>query len=77
MCAYERHPEAIQAWKRETYPSIVAAANREGDESYFWDEPGFRAEAVQGTTWGSKEESPVAEVPGKRQTIPAASAVNL
>jgi len=31
---------------------------------------------VQGTTWGVKGETPVVEVPGKRQTISAASAVN-
>ena len=28
--AYERDPEAIEAWKRETYPSIAAAAKRSG-----------------------------------------------
>jgi transposase len=74
--AYERDPEAIEAWKRETYPSIAAAAKRSGAEIYFWDESGFRADAVQGTTWGVKGETPVVEVPGKRQTISAASAVN-
>ena len=46
MRAYERDPEAIEAWKRN---------------------------AVQGTTWGVKGETPVVEVPGKRQTISAAS----
>jgi len=76
MRAYERDPEAIEAWKRETYPSITAAAKRESAEIYFWDESGFRADAVQGTTWGVKGETPVVEVPGKRQTISAASAVN-
>ena len=74
--AYERDPEAIEAWKRETYPSIAAAAKRSGAEIYFWDESGFRADAVQGTTWGVKGETPVVEVPGKRQSISAASAVN-
>ena len=76
MRAYERDPEAIEAWKRETYPSITAAAKRESAEIYFWDESGFRADAVQGTTWGVKGETPVVEVPGKRQTISATSAVN-
>jgi transposase len=74
--AYERDPEAIEAWKRETYPSIAAAAKRNDAEIYFWDESGFRADAVQGTTWGVKGETPVIEVPGKRQSISAASAVN-
>lgn len=74
--AYERDPEAIEAWKRETYPSIATAAKRNDAEIYFWDESGFRADAVQGTTWGVKGETPVIEVPGKRQSISAASAVN-
>jgi transposase len=74
--AYERDPEAIEAWKRKTYPRIAAAAKRSGAEIYFWDESGFRADAVQGTTWGVKGETPIVEVPGKRQSISAASAVN-
>jgi transposase len=74
--AYERDPEAIEAWKRDTYPSIAAAAKRKRAEIYFWDESGFRADAVQGRTWGVKGQTPVVEVPGKRQSISAASAVN-
>jgi transposase len=74
--AYERDPEAIEAWKRDTYPSIAAKAKREGAEIYFWDESGFRADAVQGRTWGVKGQTPVVAVPGKRQSISAASAVN-
>ena len=74
--AYERDPEAIEAWRRETYPGIAAAAKRKGAEIYFWDESGFRADAVQGMTWGVKGQTPVVEVPGKRQSISAASAVN-
>jgi len=76
MRAYERDPEAIDAWKRDTYPSIVAAAKQSGAEIYFWDESGFRADAVQGMTWGARGETPVVAVPGKRQAISAASAVN-
>jgi len=76
MRAYERDPEAIDAWKRDTYPSIVAAAKQSGAEIYFWDESGFRADAVQGMTWGARGETPVVAVPGKRQSISAASAVN-
>jgi transposase len=52
MRAYERDPAAIDAWKRDTYPSIAARAKRLGAEIYFWDESGFRADAVQGRTWG-------------------------
>ena len=43
---------------------------------YFWDESGFRADAVHGKTWGVKGQTPVIERPGQRQSISAASAVN-
>ena len=74
--AYERDPQAIDAWKRDTYPSIAVDAKRVGAEIYFWDESGFRADALQGRTWGVKGQTPVVEMPGKRQSISAASAVN-
>ena len=74
--AYERDPEAIEAWKRETYPRIAARAKRRRAEIYFWDESGFRADVVQGTTWGVKGLTPVVRVPGTRQSVSAASAVN-
>src|SRR6266699_3556946 len=76
MRAYERDPAAIKAWKRDTYPSIAARARRLGAEIYFWDESGFRADVVQGTTWGVRGQTPVIRVPGTRQSVSAASAVN-
>ena len=76
MRAYERDPAAIEVWKRDTYPSIAARAKRLGAEIYFWDEFGFRADAVQGRTWGVKGATPIVAVPGKRQSVSAASAVN-
>ncbi|MDR2213526.1 MAG: IS630 family transposase [Pseudomonadales bacterium] len=74
--AYQRDPQAIERWQRETYPAIVRQAKREKAEIYFWDESGFRADAVQGKTWGKKGQTPVVAVPGQRQSISAASAVN-
>ena len=74
--AYERDPEAIEAWKAEVYPKLAARAKKLGADIYFWDEAGFRADAVQGRTWGRKGQTPVIAVAGKRQTISAASAVN-
>jgi transposase len=76
MRAYQRDPEAIEAWKQTTYPRLAARAKREGAEIYFWDESGFRADAVQGRTWGVRGRTPVVEVPGIRQSVSAASAVN-
>ena len=74
--AYQRDPEAIERWQRETYPGIAAAARQSGAEIYFWDESGFRADTVHGKTWARKGQTPVVQRPGRRQSISAASAVN-
>lgn len=74
--AYQRDPEAIELWQRQTYPAIARKAKRDKADIYFWDESGFRADAVQGTTWGAKAQTPVVSVPGQRQGISAASAVS-
>lgn len=74
--AYQRDPEAIERWQRETYPAIAREAKAEGGEVFFWDESGFRADAVHGRSWGLKGQTPVVERPGQRQSISAASAVN-
>jgi transposase len=74
--AYQRDPAAIEKWQLETYPAIARKASAEGGEVFFWDESGFRADAVHGRTWGVKGQTPVVERPGQRQSISAASAVN-
>jgi transposase len=74
--AYQRDPEAIERWQRVSYPAIARQAGMEGGEVFFWDESGFRADAVHGRTWGVKGQTPVVARPGQRQSISAASAVN-
>ena len=74
--AYQRDPHAVEAWRQERYPAIARQAKADGGEVFFWDESGFRADAVHGRTWGKKGQTPVVERPGQRQTISAASAVN-
>lgn len=74
--AYQRDPAAIERWQRETYPAIVRWAKQDKGEIYFWDESGFRADSVHGKTWSAKGQTPVVAVPGQRQGISAASAVN-
>ena len=74
--AYQRNPEAIDRWQRETYPGIAAQAKATGADVYFWDESGFRADTVHGKTWAPKGKTPVINRPGQRQSISAASAVN-
>ena len=74
--AYQRDPEAIERWQRETYPAIARQAKAQGAEVFFWDESGFRADTVHGKTWGLRGQTPVVHRPGQRQSISAASAVN-
>ena len=74
--AYQRDPEAIEKWQRETYPAIARQAKAQGAEVFFWDESGFRADTVHGKTWGVRGQTPVVHRPGQRQSISAASAVN-
>ena len=74
--AYQRDPQAIRQWQEEVFPAIDAQAKAQGADIYFWDESGFRADAVQGKTWAPKGQTPVIQVPGQRQKVSAASAVN-
>lgn len=74
--AYQRDPEAVARWKNETFPAIAAEAQGSGAEILFWDESGFRADAVHGKTWAPRSQTPVIERPGQRQSISAASAVS-
>jgi transposase len=74
--AYQRDPEAIERWQRDTYPAIARQARLENADIFFWDESGFRADSVHGKTWAQRGETPVVERPGQRQSMSAASAVN-
>ncbi len=74
--AYQRDPEAIERWQRETFPAIARQAKKQGGAVYFWDESGFRADTVHGKTWGVRGQTPVVHRPGQRQSFSAASAVN-
>jgi len=74
--AYQRDPVAIARWQRETYPALVKQARKERADIAFWDESGFRADAVHGTTWSARGKTPVVHRPGQRQSISAASAVS-
>jgi DDE superfamily endonuclease/Winged helix-turn helix len=74
--AYQRDPEAIERWQRDTYPAIVRQAREEKADIFFWDESGFRADSVHGRIWAQRGETPVVERPGQRQSMSAASAVN-
>ncbi|KVO91739.1 IS630 family transposase [Burkholderia ubonensis] len=74
--AYQRDPEAVERWQRDTYPSIAGLSREQKADIFFWDESGFRADSVHGKTWAPRGETPVVERPGQRQSMSAASAVN-
>jgi transposase len=73
--AYQRDPQAIERWQREIYPALARRAKADGADIFFWDESGFRADAVHGKTWGRRGTTPVVQRPGQRQSMSAASAV--
>lgn len=74
--AYQRDQQAVDLWVKERYPALARQAGKEKAEIFFWDESGFRADAVHGKTWGLKGQTPVIQRPGQRQSVSAASAVN-
>src|ERR1700741_1628153 len=74
--AYQRDPEAIERWRRETYPTIARQARAAAGQVFFGDESGCRADTVHGRPWGVRGHTPVVARPGQRQSISAASAVN-
>jgi transposase len=74
--AYQRDQQAVDLWIKEAYPALARQARKEKAEIFFWDESGFRADAVHGKTWGMKGQTPVIKRPGQRQSVSAASAVN-
>jgi hypothetical protein len=55
--AYERDPEAVALWERETYPKLRKRAKRLGASIFFSDEAGFQSDPVLGRTYGLKIKS--------------------
>jgi hypothetical protein len=55
--ACQRDPEAIDRWRRESFPALARQAETEGGEVFFWDESGFRADTVHGKTWGERADA--------------------
>ena len=74
--AYQRDPEAIEAWRLERFPALPDRQKPQAAKFISKMKSGFRADTVHGKTWGKKGETPVGERPGQRQSISAASAVN-
>ena len=74
--AYERDPEAVALWEKETYPKLRKRAKRMGARIFFSDEAGFQSDPVLGRTYGLKGKTPVVTTSGQRQSLNVISAVN-
>ena len=74
--AYQRNPEAIEAWKNERSPELKRRAKEKKTTILFIDESGVRSDSVLGRTWGPRGQRTVLETSGARQSINAISAVS-
>ncbi len=74
--AYERDPEAVALWIKETYPKLRRQAKRLGAKIFFLDEAGFQSDPPLGRTYGLKGKTPVVRTSGQRQSLNVISAVN-
>src|SRR6059036_2639337 len=74
--AYERDPQMVALWLKETYPKLKKRAKRLGAKIFFLDEAGFQSDPPLGRTYGLKGQTPVVVTSGQRQSINVISAVN-
>ena len=74
--AYQQDPEAVQRWKRETYPEIERRAKARKAMIYFADEARVQSDYHSGTTWAPVGRTPVVESTGARFGINLISAIS-
>ncbi|MFG2698275.1 winged helix-turn-helix domain-containing protein [Kitasatospora sp. NPDC048407] len=74
--AIEQDPEAVRAWREETWPAIRAKAQEEGAEVLFADQTGVRSDQVSGRTWAPRGETPTVRRTGNRFSVNAMSAIS-
>jgi hypothetical protein len=73
--AYQQDPEAVERWKKETYPAIRAAAEAAGAVICFADEAGIRSDYHAGTTWPPVGQTPQVKNTGARFPVNMISVV--
>ena len=74
--AYQADPDAVEAWKRETFPAIRAEAAKVGAVVLFEDEASLRSDFHSGTTWGVVGQTPIVKTTGARYRVNMISAVS-
>ena len=72
---YQRDPDAVEQWRRQTFPAIARRAKADGGEVFFWVRWAFGRIPCTARP-GAEGQTPVIERPGQRQSMSAASAVN-
>ena len=72
--AYERDPEAVELWRRASYPQLKQRAKRLGATIFFLAEAGFQSDPPLGRTYGLKGQTPVVPSSGQRQSLTVISA---
>lgn len=74
--AYERRPEAVQAWLDEQCPAIEAQAKAQGGEIYWGDETALVNTGVRGRRYASVGKTPETfAVGGTRHKLPTIAMV--
>lgn len=75
--AIERDDKAVECWKEETYPAILAEAAAEGAVVFFGDEMGIRSDQ-QGPqkAWTPSGKAPIRPVTGRRFGLNVISAIS-
>jgi transposase len=73
--ATQQNPDAVEAWKSETFPKIRAEAAASGGTVWFADEAGVRSDYHAGTTWAPVGRTPVVKTTGARHSVNMISAV--
>ncbi|MEX2551106.1 MAG: IS630 family transposase, partial [Nitriliruptoraceae bacterium] len=73
--ATQQNPDAVEAWKSETFPQIRAEAAASGGTVWFADEAGVRSDYHAGTTWAPVGKTPVVKSTGSRHSVNMISAV--
>jgi transposase len=74
--AYERDPERVEQWVKQTFPALRTRAKKEKAAIFFLDEAGFSSEPNLGRTYGLKGKTPVVKTTGQRQKVNAISAIS-
>lgn len=73
--AYERNPEKVREWLKDTYPKISERAKSEGADIYWGDETGLRASDVRGRGFSIKGQTPVVQATATYQNLSMVSAI--